>query len=63
MIFRPESLCVYVAFCRLISQFIIIQKASGPIFVYVIMHIINIKYIVACRVTTIKEYGGLNSTG
>ena len=35
-------------------------KANEPI--YVIMHIINIKYIIACRPTTIKEYGGLNST-
>ena len=35
-------------------------KANEPI--YVIMHIINIKYIVACRPTMIKEYGGLNST-
>jgi len=34
-------------------------KDSEPIFVYVF---INIKCIDACRLTTIKEYGGLNST-
>jgi hypothetical protein len=35
-------------------------KASEPIFC--ICLIINIKYIVARRPTTIEEYGGLNST-
>jgi hypothetical protein len=35
-------------------------KTSAPIFC--ICLIINIKYIVARRPTTLKEYGGLNST-
>jgi hypothetical protein len=33
-------------------------KASEPIFVYVITHIINIKYIIACRPTMKKELWG-----
>jgi hypothetical protein len=37
-------------------------QANEPIFVYVNTHIINIKYIIVCRSTTIKENGGLSST-
>jgi hypothetical protein len=33
-------------------------KANEPIFLYVIMHIINIKYIPMCRLTTKKELWG-----
>jgi hypothetical protein len=42
----------------LLGQESLDAKASGPDFVYVIMHIINIKYIVACRPTTKKELWG-----
>jgi hypothetical protein len=63
---EATSLCVYAMFYRLVSHFVMIRPESldvkGQCAYFCICLIINIKYIVARRPTTIKEYGGLNST-